>query len=167
MASGVPNKYIIDFGIMDMYKTYKKNSKNPVTKEQYNKIIGRFNSEVANLILAEAFEFRMPYRLGYLRIKKTTVKLILDRDGKLKKNYLRVDWASTKKMWEDNPKAREEKKLIYHLNKHTDGYYFRWYWDKSATNVSNISVYKIIPARKHLRAIAQLVNTKEDLDYYA
>lgn len=156
-----------DYGNKDLFNFYKKNYKNPIEESDYRRIIGQFNEEIAKLILEHAFEYRMPHRLGYVRIKKKSVILILDRDGKLKKNYLKVDWNATKQLWAENTQAAAEKKLIYHTNKHTDGYYFKWFWDKSATNVRNISVYKLIPSRKNLRTITHLVRTKEELDYYA
>lgn len=162
----VKGKHIIDHGLSDMYKYYKSHSKNPVDLKTYRKVVEEFNSGVASLILEKAFEFRMPFRLGYISIKKCKVRLILDPDGNLKKNYLKIDWNATKTLWKNNPKAKEQKKLVYHLNRHTDGYYFKWYWNKAATNVRNISVYKIIPTRKNSRAISKLLSTNEELDYY-
>ena len=163
----IRGKYICDYGVTDMYKAYKKTAKHPVTKEQYSKIVKKFNLEVVDLILTKSFEFRMPCRLGCLRIKKVSLMLKLDWNGNLKKNFLKVDWKITKNLWETNEKARLEKKLVYHLNKHSDGYYYKWFWDKSTSSTRNLSVYKLIPSRLHLRALTKLVTTNEEIDYYA
>jgi hypothetical protein len=156
-----------DFDSRYMYKVYRDSVKNPVTEAQYRKIVNRFNSEVTTLILEKSFEFRLPCRLGYLRIKKCKSSLKLDADGKLKTTALKVDWHKTEQLWKDNPEAAELKKVIYHVNRHTDGNYFKWYWDKSASSCVNIMVYKILMTRKNLRAIPKILRTNEEIDYYA
>lgn len=155
-----------DFKLSDIYKSYKDSVKNPVTKEQFRKILNKFNDETTNLIINESFEFRLPYRLGYLRIKKFKLKLKLDADGKLKKSALKIDWKATNTLWKENEVAKEEKKLVYHTNQHTNGNYFKWFWDKGPSNVSNLSVYQIKMSRANLRSLAKAVKTNEELDYY-
>lgn len=39
-----------------------------------------------------------------------------------------IDWGRTTKMWEKNPMFKKERRFVYYLNEHTDGYafYIRW-----------------------------------------
>lgn len=163
MASKINNS---DYSLREIYRVYRKNSKNPVSEHEYGKIVNRFNDEVTNLIVNKSFEFRMPFRLGCLRIRKFTLKLQLDSDGKLKKSALKIDWAATNKLWLENPSYKEEKKFIYHTNRHTNGNYFKWFWDKRPTNVSNLSVYQLKISRANLRNLAHEVKTNDEIDYY-
>ena len=168
--SGETKRYIADYGIVDIYRFYKKNQKEkglPVIPElTFRKILKYHNSEVCKSIVEDNNEFRLPYRLGYLRIRKFKTKFKLDANGNLKVSHLRPDWKATKDLWASNEEAKENKKIVYHANNHTKGFYFKWYWDKRTCNIKNSSVYSIIMSRAHKRYISQVVKNNEDIDYY-
>jgi hypothetical protein len=165
-----PGKNNTDYGVLDLYKFYKEQQlekgKTPVSLSDYRKIIRKFNDAVCTSIVECSDEFRMPYRLGYLRIRKFKQRLKIDADGKLITKHLEPDWQATKQLWAENEKAKEEKKLVWHTNKHTQGYYYKWYWDKSACNITNHSVYSIVIARKYKRLVAKTVKENKKIDYY-
>ena len=99
-------------------------------------------------ILLNSEEVRLPYRLGTVRIKKSKMKY----DDK---NKLKIDWAKSKKLG----------KRIYHLNDHTGGYNYRFYWTKGI--VKNITAYSFIPTRTNTRRLASILKDKErQLDYF-
>ena len=84
--------------------------------------------------------FRFPYNLGILKIRKNKVNVS-------NKKYMRIDFNATKK----------EGKTIYHLNEHSDGYYYRFKWKKGY--VSNIFSYVFTPVRSRKRELAQTIKS--------
>ena len=71
------------------------------------------------------------------------------------KNKLKIDWAASKKLG----------KRIYHLNDHTGGYKYRFYWTKGI--IKNITAYSFIPTRTNTRTLAGILKDKNrELDYF-
>jgi len=139
-----------DNGILDAYKYYRTNSvlKVKVTRATYSQILRDVNLDIMDLMIKDSFEFRMPHKLGYLRVKKfkTSIKI---KDGKLVKNKMPIDWKKTWDYWQklfpgktkSEIKGIKGKILVKSLNTHTDGYSMKWYWDKNTCIVRNKSVY--------------------------
>lgn len=163
-------KYKIDYGIKEVYNAYRENckiaGKKYIARKLYSKILKYYNTELCKDIVYNSNEFRIPFRIGYLRIKKCKQHIAIDRDGKLKKNHLKVNWLETKKLWENCEDCKINKKLVYHLNTDTNGYYYKWTWNKSYSNVRNVMFYNIEMTRTNKRAIAKAVKKNENLDYY-
>ena len=142
--------YKKDFGSNDVY-THYKNTVIPelqVDKQKFRKICDEFNKLFIDEILVNSEEMRLPYRLGTIRIKKSKMKY----DDK---NKLKIDWAASRKLG----------KRIYHLNDHTGGYKYRFYWTKGI--VKNITAYSFIPTRTNTRTLAGILKDKNrELDYF-
>jgi hypothetical protein len=162
--------YKSDYGIIDMYRHYRNTQKNkgiePVDISTYRKIIKSYNIQICDYIVKESGELRLPHRLGYLRIRKFKTKLKLDHNGQLITRHLQPNWKATNKLWEENENAKKEKKIVWHTNKHTNGYYYKWYWDKRACNITNHTVYSLVMSRDNKRNIARTINENENIDYY-
>ena len=142
--------YKKDYGSNDVYKYYKKTiiPELQVDKQTFRKICDEFNKLISEEILINSEEIRFPYRLGTLRIKKSKMKY----DDK---NKLKIDWAASRKLG----------KRIYHLNDHTGGYKYRFYWTKGI--VKNITAYSFIPTRTNTRTLASILKDKDrQLDYF-
>jgi len=142
--------YKKDYGSNDVYKYYKKTiiPELQVDKQTFRKICDEFNKLIIEEILTNSEEIRFPYRLGTLRIKKSKMKY----DDK---NKLKIDWAASRKLG----------KRIYHLNDHTGGYKYRFYWTKGI--VKNITAYSFIPTRTNTRTLASILKDKDrQLDYF-
>lgn len=111
---------------------------------EYN--IYRSICEDANKMLIEelidGFFFKMPYRLGILRIKKHKINF-----KNLKFNY---------------PLYKESEGEIKNkfLNEHTGGYYCLFYWNKQECVVRNKTAYCFIPTRTNKRALAKQLKEK-------
>ena len=116
----------------------------------YRKICEDFNKKIMDDILLKSREFKMPFRLGSLRIKKKKMNF----SSKLK-NKLKIDWKAT----------RENKKVIYHLNDHTNGFNYRWYWEKKNAIIKNKSIYSFQATRTNKRRLAALLKNNE-IDYF-
>ena len=128
--------------LIESYKAYIEENKDIealcVDYTTYRKLCVEFNEKIINSMLKDAYEFKLPFGLGTLRIKKTPSK-----------NKKRVDWKSTK---EYNTK-------VFHLNLHTDGFYYRWHWKKKDSILTNNSLYSFTPTRKNKRELAGLLKT--------
>jgi hypothetical protein len=142
--------YKKDYGSNDVYEYYKKEviSELQVDKQLFRKICDDFNKLLIEKILLDSEEIRFPYRLGTVRIKKSKMKY----DDK---NKLKIDWAASRKLG----------KRIYHLNDHTGGYKYRFYWTKGI--IKNITAYSFIPTRTNTRTLASILKDKNrELDYF-
>ena len=170
MIKRTSGKNKTDFGIVDIYKFYTKtqieNNLFPIEYDEFRRIIRYHNKEVCKHIVEDSIEYRLPYRLGYLRIRKFKTKLKIDADGKLKTSHMYPNWAKTNELWRNNEKARLAKKLVFHDNSHTNRFYYKWYWDKRVCNIKNSSVYRLIISRTNKRMIAEVVKNNDKIDYY-
>ena len=151
--------YKKDYGADECYAFYKNEVKKiAVTKQDldtllvdkklFRTICDEFNKLLIEEILINSEEIRLPFRLGTVRIKKSKMKY----DDK---NKLKIDWAASKKLG----------KRIYHLNDHTGGYKYRFYWTKGI--IKNITAYSFIPTRTNTRTLASILKDKNrQLDYF-
>lgn len=145
---------IVHSNMGDMWDFYRESNSKPVDKHTYVDVCYAFNKGIADSIIRESFEFKLPFKLGKLRIRSTKQKIHI-KDGKINTQKMPIDWNESKKMWrEEYPgKTMEEiynipdKKLVVHVNEHNNGYINRWYWDKTLSNVVNSMAYSFKPVK--------------------
>lgn len=145
-----PHKYTGLKGIGDSYKQYKSDYPNSsVDIKTYKKVCLTFFRVCVDSLI-DGMEVKVPF-MGSFRVVKRK------RDF----NKLQPDWKRTKELWASDPISKENKKLIYHLNEHSKGFYYRFHWRKGM--VRNISAYSFLPIRsaKSLLATAILTNNKD------
>ena len=130
--------------LKDSYSSYRETTKSPVSLKVYKEVIGDLNKDIMQYLM-EGGIFTMPYRLGIIRIKKIKNNL----------NNLKIDFKH----------YLTTGQKIYHLNDHSNGYYYRWLWDKYKAGViiKNKGRYKFVFSRANKRALAKLI--KEGNDY--
>lgn len=134
--------------LSDSHKYYlseiPESSKYYIEWSLYKYIIAEFNKRMMDAIIKDGYFFKMPYRLGTIRIKKRKTNL----------NVLRPDF----KVYHQTG----GKVIASHLNDHTDGYYVRFYWNKiDGVIVKNKTLYSFIPTRANSRALSALLKNKE------
>jgi hypothetical protein len=123
------------YSISDFYKSYEKERKTwdkRLTKKEYVDITKEFFFELSSIIIRETYSFKFPYRMGTIRIKKLKSK---------PSDKMRIDWAKTKKIG----------KVVRHINMHTDGKTFKWYWEKPRFSILNQSYYTFKATRDEKR----------------
>ena len=153
-----PRKVKVDCGRMDMYKAYLKNNKeDKVGYSAYSKILNSFNKDISEIIMKESFEYIIPYRLGNLRIKKYKPSIRIDKEGNLDYKGLNPDWKATNDLWATDKTAKDAKKLVFHINDHSDGYNYKWHFSNYRSNCANRTVYSFIPSRTNKRILAELI----------
>lgn len=155
-----------------------------ITLKIFNLILKKYYTEISRLIIEECFDYRIPFKLGYLKIKsfKLNLKIV---NGKLDKKKLTPDYAATRKWYMKNFPIEcptyhsamlylrklklegKDRKILYHYNDHTSGYTYRWHWNKGFSSIINITIYKFIPIRRNKKAISDWVKkNNNNVNYY-
>lgn len=138
------------------YKKYKSDSKEPVMKPLYLKIAAGYNKFLMEKVL-EGDKVVFPSRLGTLQVVGRKPKIRFDEDGKVV--GLAPNFKATKDLWNSNPKAKEEKKIVYHTNAHTDGYRFKYLWSKARVNVGNKTLYALRMTKGNKRDVVAKIKS--------
>ncbi len=142
------------------YSTYKRDTEGPIDIKTYMKIVADYNKFLIKKVI-EGHIITLPNRLGLLSIIGRKQIIRYDEKGNVK--GLAPDWVKTKQLWEKSPKAKENKKLVYHTNNNTEGVIYRFFWGKSNALIENKNLYSLRLTRTNKRAVSTLV--KEGKQY--
>ncbi len=145
-----------DYGASSFFLFYNKKSKNPVPQSVYSKIIKEYNSFVRDQISCKGNSYNMPSNMGGIEIRKQKVEISFNDDGSIK-NTLPVNWQETRKLWNDNPKAKEDKVKIRFVNDHSGGFTFKLWYIKGRANYKNKSIYRIRFNRQMKRQLSKSI----------
>lgn len=149
-----------DFGANEYYVYYVKNG-GTLSRRQFGDILKDLNTAIAEKIL-DGYSFKMPSRMGVLSVTKK--KEFVDfKDGKAVTNRP-IDFKTTMKLWDENPEAKEQKKLVRFLNKHTNGYIYKIAYNRFYATFKNKSVYSIQVNRYLKRGLAKKIFAGFELD---
>ena len=147
--------------IRDSYRTYKSMSENPIDVKSYVKLVNLFCKFIAKKVL-EGEEVKLPSRTGTLSVKGKKPKIELDEDGKLMNHP--VDYKSTFELWKSCPECKERRQKVYHLNEHSLGIRYKFFWSKKRVLVENKTFYTMRLTRTNKRRLAKLI--KQGKEYY-
>ncbi len=155
-----------DYSLKDLYKFYKNNYDSNLSYKEFKKVLKSSVLYVMNRVINESEEFILPHRLGGIRVKRFKNRLLLNEDNKVNTNFLKVNYKASWEYWRKLYKSLTDeeigkipnKKHIYHLNEHTDGYNNRISWDKLSINVKNQSLYSFTPIRDWKEMLSTLSN---------
>ena len=131
----------------DFYKShieYVEN--NPLYQVEYKTfraILNDYFKYLRDQLIEEGKEVKLPCRLGTLAIVKHKPK---EYTGK----SLRIDYAASKKY----------NKMIFHLNEETNGFKYRYYWNKQNMLTQNKTKYQLIMTRANKRRLAYILKNK-------
>jgi hypothetical protein len=126
--------YRLTYTIYDFYESFE--AKDKIDKEVFINLIKDFFTLYFEKIVIERKRYKLPHHLGTHRIKKRKLSSYI---------HPKIDFNSTKKLG----------KTVYHLNKHTNGYYFKWYWDKDNIRLKNKSFYIFELTKKNTTSLAK------------
>lgn len=136
--------------LRESYRLYKESVENPVDIKIYLLLAADYNKFLIDKVL-EGKEVTLPSRMGTLTILGKEQKIKFDEEGKIQ--GLAPDWVKTKELWENNPQAKAEKKLVYHTNTHTDNVRYKYLWSKKNVLVENKTLYSLRLTRTNKRAV--------------
>ncbi|SEW21560.1 hypothetical protein SAMN05428988_3224 [Chitinophaga sp. YR573] len=120
---------------------------------QYKEIILGFNTLLADHVLETGERIKLPFGLGEISIAKfrpPRQKTFLNKTGKaVTITGLPINWQKT----------REHKKIIYHLNAHTDGNKYRWKWFVKNARFAGAGCFSFRANRIPSRKLAQYLKS--------
>ena len=153
-------------GINEIFKFYKKGVSKPTDFRTFKRVWTTFIEQVIQGIMLEGKDFSMP-SLGSLGIRKSKVIVAMTPDGDIDKRYLRPDWKATKELWARDEVAKKIKQLVFHLNKHFNGFNCKWFWDKATCSVPNNTAYSLTMTRANKRGLSRVIQDEDiEVDYY-
>lgn len=136
-----PVKKHFTYTVKDFHKRYKEfkvqegvNKNDVIPYKNYKLIIEQMFLEINKDIIYNQLIWVLPYSLGrhFIKAKK---------NANIKKSRTAIDFHLTKKLG----------KVVRHMNTHTFGYYFQFYWDKTYSRFRNRAYY-IFTATKSKKA---------------
>jgi hypothetical protein len=167
-------KVVADYKFNDIYKFYKERyGDKALSREVVHELYKRLFPEIVKLIVFDNLDYRMPARLGSLRIKKKEVVPRIDEKGNLDVRRLSVNYKATKRLWEklypgktaEEIKQIKNKPLIRELNDHSNNYRVTWFWNKVTSNLKNQTAYYINISRDNDKILSRGVKTN-NLNFY-
>jgi hypothetical protein len=148
------------FGANEYYTFYVKQG-GTLSRRQFGEILKDLNYSIGEQILS-GYSFKLPCRMGVLAVTKK--KEFVDyKEGKAVTNRP-IDFKATMEMWEKYPEAKEQKKLVRHLNKHTNGYIYKIAFNRFYATFKNKSVYSVQVNRWIKRGLAKKIFGGFELD---
>lgn len=148
-----PNKIKDPYTLRQMYQHYisdiEEGSPYDISYSVYVKITTSYLKKIIER-LYKGFKVKLPYKLGKLQIVKKKMYFKSQINKKLG-----IDWQATNKYG----------KVIHHLNEHSSGYKYLYFWDKRGASVHNIGKYRFIPCRDLKRTLAKLIKENKQ-DYF-
>ena len=131
----------------DFYKSYMEYvDDNPLYQVEYRKfrdIINDYFRYLRDEIIENGKEVKLPCRMGTLSIVKHKPK---EYTGK----SLRIDYGESKKLG----------KMVFHLNEETNGFKYRYYWNKQNMLTRNKTYYQLIMTRENKRRLAYILKNR-------
>jgi hypothetical protein len=135
------------YTLEDYYLSYKEHIGNNriyhISKRKFYDIVKDYNQYISEQVILKSRDMKLPARLG-------SISVIKHKPKKFDSESLRVDFKSTKELG----------KLVLHLNEHSDGYNYRFRWNKSDIVVPNRSFYEFITTRANKRLLAKVIKEK-------
>jgi hypothetical protein len=151
-------KHKSDYKSDEFYRFYKNNYSEVVDKKLYSDITRDFFNIIFDRMIFNNETFQLPYEMGEMFIGKKKQKSF---------EALPINWKETKELWDKDPVAKENKVLVKHFNRHTDGYIFRFIWSKLNAKFIKKSLYRFRPIRAHARKMsAAAQDPKSKIDFF-
>jgi len=133
-----------------------------VDRKTFCKITNKFNKFIMSLVF-EGDEVKLPEKLGTISVKGKKIKTEFDEElGRIVNQA--PDYQETKKLWAKCPECEANKQMVYHLNEHSDGNRYKFFWSKERMIVENKMFYTMIFTRTNKRHVSQLI--QDGKDYY-
>lgn len=133
----------------DVYlKFCKQHPEIDISYKKWLEVIYTYNYGFRDYLIETGAKAKLPWGLGYFSISGKKTKKYKIHHGEQHIN-LAVDWKETRKLG----------KRVYHLNSHTDGKKFRWYWFKSESHIYQADMWIFKPSRLSSRGINQGILT--------
>jgi len=156
-------KHISNYNFIDIYKTAVSKYDIKLSKEEFTEAYDLIIDAIFKIVIDEVCEYNLPHKLGTFRVKRCKSNILLDENNKVITTNLKVNFNASKKLWRkkypdktwEEIKNISDKPLVYFLNKHTNGYYNKFYWDKRSCMVKNQSIYTLTIVRDKTKKLSE------------
>jgi len=154
-------------GTPEYYKYFRKlhpTLRKKVTPKLFRDVITDFNLLVTDKIVENGFEFITP-GFGRIAIFKRKSKIKKFEDGRFN---LPINWKATFTLWKNDASAKEQKKYIYHMNEHTNGWIAKIYWirNKVIPCYDNLRNYEFQPVERFTKLVYPAIMYRNSMDNY-
>jgi len=139
--------YTVDDYFISYREYTKDNSAYAISRDKFTKIVKDYFKFLSEELICNAKEVRLPARMGILSVIKIKPRGYARR-------FFNVDFKST----------LELEKTVLHLNEHSGGYRFRFFWNKGDMLITNKSMYELVMSRANKRRLAYMIKV-EKKDY--
>lgn len=138
-----------ELGLKDIYAYYLEHNEECLSFKEFKVVSEEYLEAIMKLIVDEAYNFKLPNRLGYWRIQKRETDI----------TRLSIDWGKTKELGIK----------VYHLNPHSDGFKIRFLWEKKRAMLKKNSKrpYSFRLCRDWKRRLATVMKTPNGHSIYA
>lgn len=145
--------------IRTSYPFYKKNVESPKDNKTYIAVANGFMQFIMEQVI-EGHEVVLPARLGSLEIRGRRGTIKINPETGLRS--LPPDWVRTRALWNSNPQAKAERKIVYCLNEESSGLIYKVHWSKRNILVENKRLYSLRIARTPKRLISQSIKSGKE-----
>lgn len=125
-------------------------------KRKYIKLLRGFMKFLSKELL-DGNSVQLP-SLGSLQVRGVKESVQISEEGKVK--GLSPNWGKTKILWESDPKAKENKTLVYNFNEKSGGVRYSFVWDKLGIKTRNSNFYSFRAVRNNKRALCQMIENR-------
>ena len=142
--------------ILSSYKYFREiGGSTSTTRQDLCKVANDFNKHIMDLVL-EGNEVKLPERLGVISVRGKKIETKFDEElGRISNQS--IDFGETNKMWKKHPELKEKKQVVYHLNEHTNGVRYKYFWSRDRVLVENKMFYTMIFTRANKRRVSALI----------
>lgn len=160
---GKPQKINNSYGRVHYYRFYKaeqiKNNKDVLSIVQFNDTFTLLTKLIRTEIINTGSEYTLPFGLGKIYLTKVKCGVSKNKNGTLRINYPK-DYKATNDLWKSDPEAKKNRKFVRHLNRHSDGYFYRIIYSKPKIRMRYGSTIKLAINRGLKRGIAISIKNK-------
>lgn len=146
-------------------KLYPKEAEYFKNIRSFSQALSALNEEMWMYMLESGEPMRLPRGLGHITVYKFKIPTYKMRNG-VKQLNLPIDWQKTRQLWDSDPVAKENKKVVYHFNHHSDGYSYRWGWRKKKAFLHNKEIWNMDMYRVPSRTLVKKIKDPERGTFY-
>lgn len=80
------HKLICDYTVNSYYKNYSKGRPNKLNRKEYGNVVNCLFGRIRDKITTDSYDYKMPRRIGLLKIRKFIKNISIDENGKIVHN---------------------------------------------------------------------------------
>lgn len=163
---GSKSRYTIDFSLDNYYDYY-------CATVTYDNFTTKFSKSSTGLIVTDKKQYKNIIKDMIILIVKKLLSnpdsLSLPGLGLFKIEKIKMGFkalAAKKKLKIDYKKSKEAKQIVYHLNEHSNGYYYAIKWYRNTKQNKFLFYYNLRVQQKVKKNLGKQIKTSQYTDFY-